>query len=114
MNEAQDGVDRPPIPEVPPEVLRILAELDNPSRLPILLALEQRPCTARELEEALGLGPDRLQFALKLLRRSGLVTVVDRRKTTRNLVANVYDTPLKGWAGILKAVAAVAASGRRE
>jgi DNA-binding transcriptional ArsR family regulator len=110
MNEVPDEGDRPPILGVPPEVQRILAELDHPSRLPILLALEQCPRTAHELIDDLELGADRVHFAIKRLRASGLVTVVERRSTTYNLVANVYGTPFKGWATILEAVAAVAGS----
>jgi DNA-binding transcriptional ArsR family regulator len=114
MNEVPEDGGRPTVPGVPPAVRRILAELDHPSRLPILLALEQHPQTAHELVDELGLGADQVQFAIRRLRGSGLVTVVERRATTYNLVANVYGTPLTGWTAILDAVAAVAGSAAEE
>jgi DNA-binding transcriptional ArsR family regulator len=113
MNDGPDEGARRPIPEVPGEVLDILAELHHHSRLPILLALEQRPRTAQELAVDLGLTPDQVQFAIKLLRRSGLVTVLDSRPTTHNLLANVYATPFTGWSDVLASLSAVAASARR-
>jgi predicted transcriptional regulator len=98
------------MPPVPPEAQAILAELKHHSRLPILMALEKHPRTAKQLCTDLGLDMDGVQHALRLLGRSGLVAEVDAVATTYNLTAIVYCTPLRGWSTILEAASAVADS----
>lgn len=99
---------RPPVPRLSPELLGILPELGSPRRFLILLALEQHPRTAVELQDDLGLGKDAVHYALKRLRRRGLVEVIGMRKSSEKLAGRVYGTTRKGWAQILASVAAVA------
>jgi DNA-binding transcriptional ArsR family regulator len=84
--------------------------LAHPNRLPILVALEERPRTVQELVDDLGLRPDPVKHALKQLRSAELVDVVETRGTTNNLVGFVYGTTLTGWSTVVDALAAVAAT----
>ena len=96
---------------VPPEVALILAELKKPIRLPILLALERGPKTARQLCADLGVPMDPVQAALVRLRRSGLVAIADHNQPAHyNLRAKLYSTPYKGWAAVLDALYVLAHS----
>jgi predicted ArsR family transcriptional regulator len=87
--------------------------MGHPNRLPILIALEERPRTAKELVDDLGLRPDPVRFAIRQLRKADLVDVVGQRPIANNLVGLVYGTPRTGWSTILRAVEHVAASAPR-
>jgi predicted transcriptional regulator len=85
--------------------------MSHPNRLPILIALEARPRTAKELVDELGLKPDPVRHAIKQLVTANLIEVVAEQRTgTKNLVGLVYGTRLTGWAAILSAVHRVAAN----
>lgn len=87
--------------------------MGHPNRLPILIALDERPRTAQELVTDLDLQPHPVRFAITQLRKAELVDVVDQRKTANNLVSLVYGTPLTGWANVLDAFTQVAANASR-
>jgi DNA-binding transcriptional ArsR family regulator len=95
---------------VPDDVGRILIALGHPNRLPILIALEERPRTFQELVGTLDLKTDPARHAIKQLRAAGLVEIVAERQTARSLVSFVYGTPYSGWSEILDTVAGVADS----
>jgi predicted transcriptional regulator len=85
--------------------------MSHPNRLPILIALEARPRTAKELVDDLGLKPDPVRHAIKQLAAANLIeVVVEQRTATKNLVGLVYGTRLTGWSEIFSAVHRVAAS----
>jgi DNA-binding PadR family transcriptional regulator len=94
-------------------VQRTLAALAHPIRLPILLALEQRPRTQNELVADLQDPGDQeissatVKFALSQLRGAGLIEVVDERPTSTTLRAWVYATSRPGWRRLLKALESV-------
>jgi DNA-binding transcriptional ArsR family regulator len=95
---------------VPPEVKRLLAELAHPNRLPILIALEQRPRGATELAGDLELDLDAVNWALKRLRREGLVVIQRHAVMPSNIKFAIYATANRKWKGILTAASAVAAT----
>jgi hypothetical protein len=101
---------RSPTPGVPDDVAGIVVALTHPNRLPLLIALEDRPRTLQELVHDLQMEPEPVKYALKQLRAAGLIEVFDTRSTIHNLVGFVYGTPLTGWSQILDAVTAVAAT----
>jgi predicted ArsR family transcriptional regulator len=84
--------------------------LAHPNRLPILVALEQRPRSVQELADDLGLKLEPVKHAMKQLSSAELVEVVDTRGTANNLVTYIYGTSLRGWSSVVDALAAVAAT----
>ncbi len=85
--------------------------LGHPNRLPILIALEERPRTLRELIADLGLKPDPARHAINQLTAADLIYVAEERRALGNLVGYVYGTRCLGWSQVMDAIAAVAASG---
>ncbi len=89
---------------MPPEVRDLLAAVRHPLRLPVLLVLEQQPCTAAQLAAALEAGPDDIQYALRQLRAAGLIETVGERPTRGTIQATVYGPVHAGWQDLLGAV----------
>jgi DNA-binding transcriptional ArsR family regulator len=89
----------------------LVAELAHPVRLPVLLALEQRPCSPSELAEALGEPFHRVNHAVKALAAAGLLeTVRQERSTNGNIYRRVYATRHRGWARLAGVLAEIAAT----
>jgi len=95
---------------VPPEVTQLLAELFHPNRLPILIALEERPRGATELAGDLDLNVDAVNWALKRLRQEGLVVIEREAMMPGKRRFAIYATTNRKWKGIMRAAAAVAAT----
>lgn len=87
----------------------LIAQLGlHDNRLPILIALEERPRGATELAHDLGLDIDPVQWALKTLRKAGLVVVQEQGVTSNNSKFGIYATTNCGWTAVVDAVALVA------
>jgi DNA-binding transcriptional ArsR family regulator len=95
------------------EPVALLAHLAHPNRLPILIALEERPRSASELAADLDLDPEQVRWALRKLQAAELVDVIDRQPNTFNLVSAIYGARHRRWKGVLKALAAVGRSPQR-
>lgn len=94
---------------VPQNVMLLIAQLGlHDNRLPILIALEERPRGATELAHDLGLAIDAVQWALKTLRKAGLVVVQEHGITSNNSKFGIYATTNRGWTGVVDALALVA------
>ena len=89
---------------MPQEVLDLLAAVRHPLRLPILLVLEQRPCTAAELGAVLEVGGDDIQYALRQLRAARLIETLGERKTRGTIPATIYGPAHAGWQDLLETV----------
>jgi DNA-binding transcriptional ArsR family regulator len=93
---------------VPQNVMLLIAQLGlHDNRLPILIALEERPRGATELADDLELDIDPVQWALKTLRKAGLVAVQEQGITSNNNKFGIYATTNRGWTGVLDALALV-------
>jgi DNA-binding transcriptional ArsR family regulator len=94
------------------QAARLLAELRHPVRLPILLALEQRPRSPSELAEDLSEPFDRVNHALRALTAAGLVELVRHERVAgrTNLMRRVYASRYRGWDTLVAAMEAIAAS----
>jgi DNA-binding transcriptional ArsR family regulator len=106
----------PAEPQVPDAPAHLLATLREPRRLRILLALEHRPRSAIDLVGDLGLTYPEVHWALKQLAKGGLVAVSPDTQPTRQGrgadMVRVYVTSHAGWAAVLRALQAVAATSR--
>jgi DNA-binding transcriptional ArsR family regulator len=100
---------RSPTPGIPEDVGRIIVALGHPNRLPILMTLEEKPCTLAELVEETAISLGAVKHALKVLTVAGLVSVREDR-AGRNLTRFVYSARGQGWRTILAAVEAVGES----
>jgi DNA-binding transcriptional ArsR family regulator len=103
MDEASghDGSEPPLLPEaVPVEMPRLPLYLDvtrpdqfkatgDPVRVRILGVIQQRPATAKQLAEILGMPPGTVGHHLQVLEAAGLAQVVARR-LVRGIVAKYY------------------------
>jgi DNA-binding transcriptional ArsR family regulator len=100
------------VQEVPDSVLELLAQLPHPVRLPILLALEEEPRSTSELAALLDVPFDRVDHAVRVLVRVGLVTRVRSELTSpdANTLRRVYRTRHQGWIDVLAALRTVADS----
>lgn len=87
----------------------LIAQLGlHANRLPILIALEERPRGATELAHDLGLDIDAAQWALKTLRKAGLIVVQEQGVTSNKSKFGIYATTNRGWTGVVDALALVA------
>jgi hypothetical protein len=79
------------------QAVHILAELRHPVRLPILLALEERPRSPSEMAAA------------------GLIEPVrqERAGSTPNLLRRVYGSRYRGWPELVATLEAIVASGKQ-
>jgi hypothetical protein len=101
---------------VSPTATQLVAELAHPVRLPVLLALEDHPCSPSELAEELGEPFHRVNHAVKALATAGLLIMVRQERSTNapNIYRRVYETRHRGWgrlAGVLEEVAATGDDG---
>jgi DNA-binding transcriptional ArsR family regulator len=95
------------------QATHILAELRHPVRLPILLALEERPRSPSEMAEDLGEPFDRVNHAMRALAAAGLIEPVrqERAESTPNLLRRVYGSRYRGWPALVAALEAIVATG---
>jgi DNA-binding transcriptional ArsR family regulator len=91
----------------------ILAELRHPVRMPILLALEERPRSASEMAEHLGQAFDRVNHAMRSLAAAGLIELVRQEPagSAPNLLRRVYGSRYRGWLTLVETLEAIAATG---
>jgi DNA-binding transcriptional ArsR family regulator len=97
---------------VPPSVTLLLGELAHPVRLPVLLALEERPRSPSELAEDLGEPFHRVNHAVKSLARAGLVDMVRQERSVNapNIYRRVYASRYSGWQQLADALQRIAAT----
>jgi hypothetical protein len=98
--------------EVSSDILHAVAPLRHKSALPVLLALESKPCGTAELAERLTLAQKTpiaqkdLDYVVQMLSRAGLVATVrvepadERARTNRR----IYGTKHVGWQRVLQAL----------
>jgi DNA-binding transcriptional ArsR family regulator len=98
---------------VPDSVTLLLGELAHPVRLPVLLALEERPQSPSEVAEALGEPFHRVNHAVKALARAGLLDMVrqERSDNAPNIYRRVYASHYSGWQQLADALGRIAATG---
>ena len=80
-------------------VIRDLATLKafaDPLRLRLLLELARGRRTVKEVATALGVGPTRLYYHLRILQKHRLVRVAGRRKVS-GIEERSYEATAKGW-----------------
>jgi DNA-binding transcriptional ArsR family regulator len=96
------------------QAVHILAELRHPVRLPILLALEERPRSPSEMAEDLGEAFDRVNHAMRALASAGLIEPVRQEPagSTPNLLRRVYGSRYQGWHTLVAALEAIVATGQ--
>jgi predicted transcriptional regulator len=100
------------MPNVPSESAHLLSAVCNPVRLPILLALEERPRSSADLARDLGLPYDSVNYAVKAMAKAGLVEVVSEGVTRTNLMHRVYAVNYSGWSALVTALGAIVATRR--
>jgi predicted transcriptional regulator len=93
-------------------VLLLLGELAHPVRLPLLLALEERPRSPSELATDLDQPFHRVNHAVKALVAAGLVERVrqERSVNASNTYRSVYASRYRGWQGLVEALDHIAAT----
>jgi DNA-binding transcriptional ArsR family regulator len=98
---------------VPDQAARMLAELRHPVRLPILLALEERPRSASELADDLGEAFDRVNHAMRALSAAGMIELVRQEpaEAAPNLLRRVYGSRYRGWHTLVETLEAIVATG---
>lgn len=91
---------------------RMLAELRHPVRLPILLALEERPRSASELADELAEPFDRVNHAMRALSAAGLIELVrhEPAEASPNLLRRVYASKYQGWPSLVRTLEAIVAT----
>jgi DNA-binding transcriptional ArsR family regulator len=94
------------------ESAAILEAVSNPVRLPILLALEDRPRSVADLARDLHLPYDSIDYAMRAMRRAGLVEVVAQGITRTNLIHKDYGVVYTGWSRLVDALDGIAATRR--
>jgi DNA-binding transcriptional ArsR family regulator len=88
----------------------LLAELRHPVRLPILLALEERPRSPTEMAEDLGEPFDRVNHAMRAMAAAGLIALVREEPAVAapNLMRRIYAVRYHGWDRLVAALEAIA------
>jgi DNA-binding transcriptional ArsR family regulator len=91
---------------------RMLAELRHPVRLPILLALEERPRSASDLVEVLDEPFDRVNHAMRALSAAGMIELVreEPAQASPNLLKRVYASRYRGWPTLVATLEAIVAT----
>jgi len=69
-----------------PSILKSLKLLSDPTRLRILILLDEEPLSVAELQEILGMGQSRISTQLSQLKNEGLVS--DQRSGKNNIYSN--------------------------
>jgi DNA-binding transcriptional ArsR family regulator len=97
---------------VPDTVTLLLGELAHPVRLPVLLALEERPRSPSELAEDLDEPFHRVNHAIKALTRAGLVDMVRQERSVNapNIYRRVYASHYSGWRQLTDVLERIAAT----
>jgi DNA-binding transcriptional ArsR family regulator len=97
---------------VPDSVTLLLGELAHPVRLPVLLALEERPRSPSELAEELGEPFHRVNHAVKALARAGLLDMIRQERSVNapNIYRRVYASRYCGWQQLAEALERIAAT----
>ena len=95
------------------QAVHVLAELRHPVRLPILLALEERPRSPSEMADDLGEAFDRVNYAMRALAAAGLIEPVreERAGSAPNLLRRVYGSRYRGWPALVATLEAIVATG---
>jgi DNA-binding transcriptional ArsR family regulator len=98
------------------QAARILAELRHPVRMPILLALEERPRSASEMADDLDEPFDRVNHAIRALAAAGLIELVRQEPagSAPNLLRRVYGVRYQGWHTLVDTLEAIVATGRKD
>jgi DNA-binding transcriptional ArsR family regulator len=91
------------MPEPSEESAQLLDGLKDSLRLRILLALEAKPRSAKDLSTALDVPYDKVNWALKTLAKGELVHIqaYERAGPRRSAVSNIFATRHAGWATLL-------------
>jgi DNA-binding transcriptional ArsR family regulator len=90
--------------QVPSErAARLLDGLKDSLRLRILLALEEKPRSAKALSVDLDVPYDKVNWALKTLAKADLVQIeaYERAGPRRSAVSNIFAARHAGWATLL-------------
>ncbi len=97
------------------DAARLLDGLKDSLRLRILLALEARPRSPKELSVELDVAYDKVNWAVKTLEKAGMVQIeaYERAGPRRSAVSNVFATRHVGWAALLPVLDEVAATHKR-
>jgi predicted transcriptional regulator len=92
------------------EAATLLAELRHPVRLPILLALEERPRSPTEMAEDLGEPFDRVNHAMRAMASAGLIALVREEPAAAapNLMRRIYAVRYRGWGRLVETLEAIA------
>jgi DNA-binding transcriptional ArsR family regulator len=90
----------------------LLAELRHPVRLPILIALEERPRSPTEMAEDLGEPFDRVNHAMRAMAAAGLIALAREEPVVAapNLMRRIYAVRYRGWARLVDTLEAIAAA----
>jgi DNA-binding transcriptional ArsR family regulator len=89
----------------------LLTVLKDPLRLKILMALEERPRSSAQLARDLRLPYDQVNWAMKSLARGRLAELARSEPAANGqTIQKVYETRHSGWAGLLPALDAIAAT----
>jgi DNA-binding transcriptional ArsR family regulator len=92
---------------VPAESTRLLAAIGHPVRLPILMALEERPRAAADLARDLGLRYDKVNHAIHVLDAAGLIYLAEEGMRD-GMAFKVYACNHSGWKRLLAPLARIA------
>jgi DNA-binding transcriptional ArsR family regulator len=97
------------------DAARLLDGLKDSLRLRILLALEARPRSPKELSVELDVAYDKVIWALKTLEKAELVQIeaYERAGPRRSAVSNVFGTRHSGWAALLPVFDEIAATRKK-
>jgi DNA-binding transcriptional ArsR family regulator len=94
---------------------RLLDGLKDSLRLRILLALEEKPRSAKALSTDLDVPYDKVNWALKTLTKAELVQIeaYERAGPRRSAVSNIFATRHAGWATLLPVLEEIEATRKR-
>jgi DNA-binding transcriptional ArsR family regulator len=97
------------------DAARLLDALKDSLRLRILLALEAKPRSAKELSTDLDVPYDKVNWALKTLEKAELVQIeaYERAGPRRSAVSNIFAVRHVGWAALLPILAEIASTHKR-
>ena len=99
--------------QVPTEhAARLLDGLKDSLRLRILLALEAKPRSAKDLSTDLGVPYDKVNWALKTLEKAEMVEIeaYERAGPRRSAVSNIFAVRHAGWTTLLPVLDEIAST----
>jgi DNA-binding transcriptional ArsR family regulator len=102
--------------QVPSEhAARLLDGLKDSLRLRILLALEVKPRSAKDLSTDLEVPYDKVNWALKTLEKAELVEIeaYERAGPRRSAVSNIFAVRHAGWTTLLPVLDEIASTHKR-